>query len=125
MLKSIVVWFVWVGAVVFLPIETYLTLSRTPPPISGYIVNVIGVFIALWGTVSLRRGKPYGEGVLATGLGWSTAAAWRATNLRYSIAAHGQALDFGPVELWVAPMLVVVSGAALVASLVLLLNRER
>src|SRR5215831_6219084 len=115
MLESIVVWFVWVGAIVFLPIETYLTFSRTPPPISGYAVNVVGVFIALWGTVSLRRDRPFGEGVLATGLGWTTAAAWRATNLRYWVAEQGQQLDFGTTELWVAPLLVVVSGAALVA----------
>jgi len=125
MLKSIVVWFVWVGAVVFLPIETYLSFSRTPAPVSGYAVNVLGVFIALWGTVSVRQGKRYGEGVLATGLGWTTAAAWRAANLRYSIAAHGQQLDFGTIELWVAPLLVVFSGAALLASLALLLNRDR
>jgi len=45
--------------------------------------------------------------------------------LRYSIAAHGQPLDFGAIELWVSPLLVVTSGAALAASLVLLLNRER
>jgi|SRR5215471_19302715 len=125
MLKSIVVWFVWVGAVIFLPIETYLSFSRTPAPISGYVVNVLGVFIALWGTISVRQGKPYGEGVLATGLGWTTAAAWRAANLRYWAAEHGQQLDFGAAELWVAPLLVVTSGAALLGSLALLLNRDR
>jgi hypothetical protein len=80
------------------------------------------VLFALWGTVNLRRGKPYGEGVLATGLGWTTAAAWRTTNLRYWVAEQGQQLDFGAAELWVAPLLVVVSGAALVASLALLLT---
>ena len=122
MLKSIVVWFVWIASVVFLPIETYLSLSRTPIPVSGYAVNVLGVFIALWGTVCVRKGKPYGEGMLATGLGWTTAAAWRATNLRYWVAEQGQPLDFGQLELWVAPALTVLAGAALVASLVLLLN---
>src|SRR5215470_1343956 len=113
MLKSTVVWFVWVGAVIFLPIETYLTFSRAPAPISGYAVNVLGVLVALWGSVSLRQGKHYGEGVLATGLGWTTAAAWRATNLRYWAAEQGQQLDFGATELWVAPLLVVISAAAL------------
>jgi hypothetical protein len=125
MLKSILVWFIWVGAVLFLPIETYLSFQQTPIPVSGYIVNVLGVFIAIWGTVSLRRGKPYGEGVLATGLGWTTAAAWRATNLRYWLADQGQPLGFGSIELWVAPVLTAIAGVALAGSLVLLLKAHK
>ena len=125
MLESSLVWFVRVGAVLFLPLETYLTLQVTPLPVSGYIVNVLGVFIALWGTIALRKRKPYGAGVLAAGLGWTTAAAWRATNLRYSLADRGQALDYGSTELRVILVLTVIAAAAFVASLVLLIGREK
>jgi hypothetical protein len=134
MLRSIVVWFTWIFAVIFVPIETYLsfvpierylTLSSVLIPLSGYAVNVFGVGIMLWGAVSLRRGRPYAEGVLATGWGWTTAAFWRATNSRYWLAEQGAQLYFGPAELWLAPVFTIMVGAALAGSVVLLLNRHR
>ena len=125
MLESTLVWFVWVGAVLFLPLETYLTLQVTPLPVSGYVVNVLGVFIALWGTIALHKRKPYGAGVLAAGLGWTTAAAWRATNLRWWLADQGQALDYGSTEIWVMLVLTAIAGSAFLASLVLLIKREK
>ena len=41
------------------------------------------------GVISLRRGRPHAEGVLATGWGWTTAVFWRGTNLRYWFATEG------------------------------------
>jgi|SRR5947207_7945813 len=134
MLRSIIVWFSWIWAVVFVPTETYLsfvqigtylTLSTVLMPLTGYAVNVFGVGIMLWGVVSLRKGRPYAEGLLATGWGWTTATFWRGTNLRYWLAAQGGPLSFGRVELWVGPAFTMMAGAALAGSLVLLLNRHR
>lgn len=125
MLRAIVVWFTWIWAVAFVPIETYLSWSSAPTAFSGYAVNVLGVGIMLWGTVSLRRSRPYAEGVLATGWGWTTATFWRGTNLRYWLAAHGEPLYFGQVELWLGPVFTILAGAALAGSLVLLLNHHR
>jgi len=61
---------------------------------------------------------------VATGWAWTTAGFWRATNLRYFFASHGEPLTFGPVELWLAPVFTTLAGAALTGSLVLLLNRD-
>jgi hypothetical protein len=112
-------------ALVFVPIETYLSFRRVSPPISGYVVNVLGAAITLWAVWTLRRGRQYAEGLLATGWGWTTAVFWRATNLRYSIARDGRALDFGNLELWLAPLFTLTAGAALVGSILLLVNRDR
>ena len=125
MLRTIVVWFTWIFAVVFVPIETYLSWSSAPPRLSGYVVNVFGVGIMLWGAVSLRRGRPYAEGLLATSWGWTTAVFWRGANSRYWLAAHGLPLYFGRLELWLAPIFTIIVGAALACSLVLLLNHSK
>ena len=125
MFKSIVLWFTWIWVVVFVPIETYLSWGSAPPRFSGYAVNVFGVGIMLWGLVSLRRGLPYAEGLLATGWGWTTAVFWRGTNLRYWLDAQGKPLSFGRLELWLGPLFTIIAGAALVGSLVLLLNKDR
>ena len=126
MLRRILIWFTWIWAVVFVPLETYITWSLPhTPQLSGYVVNVLGVGIMLWGAVSLRRGRPYAEGVLATGWGWTTAVFWRATNSRYWLAAHDEPLYFGRVELWLAPVFTIIVGVALLASLVLLVGRHR
>jgi hypothetical protein len=121
-LKSRIVKFTWIWAIVFVPIETYLTFSNAHPSLSGYAVNVLGVGLTLWGAVSLRTGRPYAEGVLATGWGWTTAVFWRATNLRFWFASEGQPLSFGPIELWFAPVFTVMAAAGLVGSLVLLVR---
>ena len=125
MLKSIVVWFTCIWAVVFVPIETYLSWSSAPPRLSGYVVNVFGVAIMLWGIVSLRRRRPYAEGLLATGWAWTTAVFWRGTNMRYWLATQGKPLSFGRLELWLGPLFTMIAGAALVGSLVLLVNKDR
>ena len=125
MLRSIIVWFTWIWAVVFVPIETYLSWSSTPASLSGYAVNVFGVGIAVWGAVSLHKGRPYAEGMLATGWGWTTATFWRGANLRYWLASQGEPLSFGRVELWLAPAFTIMAGAALAGSMILLLNRHR
>ena len=128
MLKSIVVSFSWLVAIVFVPIEAYLTFVGPPYPLagigmlSGFAVNVMGVGFAAWGALSLRRGGSYAEGMLAAGWAWTTAASWRATNLRYWYAAEIGELDFGRVELWVAPLLTIAAAAALLGSLVLLIR---
>jgi hypothetical protein len=124
-LTSTLVSFTWIWAVVFIPIETYLTFSQEPIPLSGYVVNVFGVGITLWGVISLRRHKLYAEGVLAAGWSWTTAVFWRATNLRYWFASQGEALSFGSIELWLAPLFTILAGTALASSLVVLLNRDR
>jgi hypothetical protein len=121
-LKSSIVKFTWIWAIVFVPIETYISFSNAHPSVSGYVVNVVGVGLTLWGAVSLRKGRPYAEGVLATGWGWTTAVFWRATNLRFWFASQGQTLSFGSIELWFAPLFTVMAGAALVGSLVLLVR---
>ena len=123
-LQSRVVRFTWSWAIVFVPIETYLSFRGGTIPLSGYVVNVCGVAIMLWALVSLRRGRPYAEGLLATGWAWTTAVFWRATNLRYEIARDGEPLDFGSLELWLAPVFTLMAGAALAGSVVLLLNRD-
>ena len=125
MFKSILVWFTWIWAVVFVPIETYLSWWNAPPRFSGYVVNVFGVAIMLWSIVSLRRRRPYAEGLLATGWGWTTAVFWRGTNLRYWLAGQGKPLSFGRLELWLGPLFTIIAGAALVGSLVLLLKKDR
>ena len=126
MLRRILIWFTWIWAIVFVPIETYITWSIPHTPrLSGYAVNVFGVGIMLWGAISLHRGRPYAEGVLAAGWGWTTAVFWRATNLRYWLAAQGALLSFGPIELWLAPAFTMMAAAALIGSLVLLVTRHR
>lgn len=78
----------------------------------------------LWGVISLRRGRPYAAGVLATGWGWTTAVFWRATNLRFWLASEGETLWYGPMELWLAPIFTMMAAAALAGSLVLLVSRR-
>ena len=122
-LESTVVRFTWVWALVFLPIETYLSFWDGPISVSGYVVNVVRMGIALWAVACLRRGRPYAEGLLATGWGWTTAVFWRATNLRYMLASHGEPLDFGSLELWLAPLFTIMAGCAFAGSVVLLLKQ--
>ena len=118
--------FTWIWAVVFVPIETYLTWSHAHTLVhSGYVVNVLGVAITLWGAIGIRGGRPYAEGLLSTGWRWTTAVFWRATNLRYELAAEGKPLSFGSVELWLAPLFTMMAAAALAGSLVLLVSRHR
>jgi hypothetical protein len=125
MLERTLLWFTWIWAVVFLPIETYVTWSMPHTQVlSGYVVNVLGVGMMLWGVISLRRGRPYAAGLLATGWGWTTAVFWRATNLRYWLAAEGKPLFYGQMELWLAPLFTMMAGAALLGSLVLLVSRH-
>ena len=107
-LESTVIRFTWSWALIFLPIETYLSFREGPISVSGYVVNVA-----------------YAEGLLATGWTWTTAVFWRATNLRYWLAGDGEPLSFGSVELWLAPMFTIMAGAALAGSLVLLLKNDR
>jgi len=114
---------------VFLPIETHVTWSMASTAhalhFSGYAVNVLGVGILLWGVISLRGGRRYAEGLLATGWGWTTAVFWRGTNLRYSLAAEGKSLFYGTLELWLGPVFTLMAAAALLGSLVLLVRRSR
>ena len=129
MLRRILIGFTWIWAVVFLTIETYVTWSMASTAhalqFSGYAVNVLGVGITLWGVLSLRGGRPYAEGVLATGWGWTTAVFWRGTNLRYWLAAEGKSLFYGTLELWLGPVFTMMAAAALLGSLVLLVMRSR
>jgi hypothetical protein len=126
MLGRILVWFTWIWVVVFVPIETYITWSiEHTLLLSGYAVDVLGVGIMLWGVISLRGGRPYAEGVLATGWGWTTAVFWRGANLRYGLAAEGEPLSYGRIELWLAPVFTMMAAAALASSLVLLVSRRR
>ena len=125
-IRRTLIWFTWMWAVVFVPIETYLTwlIPHDTRLLSEYVVNVLGVGIMLWGVIALRRSRPYAEGVLATGWAWTTAVFWRATNLRYWLATQGEPLSFGRMELWLAPVFTMMAGAALVAALVLLLKSK-
>jgi hypothetical protein len=126
MLVRTLVQFTWLWAVVFLPIETYLTWSWAGTLLnSGYVVNVVGVGIAIWGALSVRAGHPYAEGVLATGWAWTTAVFWRGTNLRYWLAGRDEPLAFGSLELWLGPVFTVLAATALVVSLVVLVTRHR
>jgi hypothetical protein len=122
-LRSTLIGFTWAFAIIFLPIETYLSFSHEHFPISGYAVNVVGVGIALWGALGLRRGDPRALGVLTSGWGWTTAVFWRGTNLRFWLASEGEQLSFGPFELWMAPIATTLVAAAFVGSLILLLKR--
>lgn len=125
MLSRVLICFTWIWAVVFVPIETYVTWSIPHTQrLSGYAVNVLGVGIMLWGVISLRRGRPYAAGLLAAGWAWTTAVFWRATNLRYWFASHGETLSYGHLELWLAPIFTMMAAAALAASLALLVKRE-
>jgi hypothetical protein len=124
MLTSSIVWVTWIWAGVFVPIETYLSWIHHPF-FSEYVVNVLGVGIALWGAHSVRKARPYALGLLATGWGWTTAVFWRGTNLRFWLATRGEPLYFGRLELWLGPVFTLIAGAALSGSLVLLLNLDR
>ena len=123
MLRTIVVWLTWLWATVFVPIETYIDVTAAPS-VSEWAVNVFGVGISLWGAVSLRKNRPYAEGLLATGWGWTTAVFWRGTNLRYVMAAQGEPLYFGRAELWFGPVFTLTARVAMAISLMLLLNRR-
>jgi hypothetical protein len=126
MLGRILMWFSWIWAVVFVPIETYITWSIPHTPrLSGYVVNVLGVGITLWGVISLHRGRQYAEGLLAAGWGWTTAVFWRGANLRYWLASEGKPLGYGPLELWLGPVFTMIAGTALLGSLILLVSRHR
>ena len=127
MLKSIIVWFTCIWAVVFVPTETYLSFSGSSAPsaFSGYVVNVFGVGIMLWGVVSLRKARPYAEGLVASGWAWTTATFWRGTNLRYWLAAQGKPPYFGRLELWLGPVFTIMAGAALLGAVVLMLSRDK
>jgi hypothetical protein len=114
--------FTWTFALVFLPIETYLSFWHGHVSISGYTVNVAGVAIMLWGAVSLRRGRAYADGLLAAGWGWTTAVFWRGTNLRFALARAGEPLDFGSFELWLAPLFTVLVAVGFMRSLLRLVN---
>ena len=128
--RSAVIVVTWLAATIFVPIETYLVFDGPPYPLpgiamfSGYAVNVTGVGIAVWGALALRSGRPFAEGFLAAGWAWTTAAAWRATNLRFWYASEIGELDFGRAELWVGPIFVVVPAIALLGSLVLVARRR-
>lgn len=117
--------FTWLSAVIYLPIETYLSW-REPLllELSGYLVDVLGISLSLWGAECLRARRPHGAGLLAAGWAWTTATLWRGTNLRYFFAGRGDQLGFGPIELWLGPVFTIAAAAALVASLVLLIRRS-
>jgi hypothetical protein len=113
---------VWLFALVFLPIETWVSWSNDGRPlsvldVSGYLVNIAGVAIMLWGTVSLRRGRAHADGLIAAGWGWTTAVFWRATNLRFLLASAGEPLTFGATELWLAPVATLIVAALFARSL--------
>jgi hypothetical protein len=89
---------------------------------SGYAVNVVGVAVMLWGAVGVRRGRFYADGLLAAGWGWTTAVFWRGTNLRFALAREGEPLDFGSLELWLAPLFTIAVAAGFIRSLIRLVN---
>lgn len=122
-LTSIILWVTWIWACVLVPVETYLDWTSAPS-FSEFAVNVFGVAITLWGAFSLRKTRPYAEGLLAAGWAWTTAVFWRGTNLRYWLSGQGEPLYFGRVELLLGPVFTLTAAAALVGSLVLLLNSQ-
>ena len=66
---------------VYVPAETYVTLSIAGPPgllHSGYIMNVVGMGLMFWGAATARRFEPAGPALLAIG--------WRA--MHYESGAH-------------------------------------
>ncbi len=127
MIQRTLVRLTWFFAVIFLPVETYLSFlgdGFSFSAFSGYAVNVVGVGIALWGVVSLRRDRAYAPGVIATGWGWTVATFWRGTNLRYWLASQGAPLSFGESELWAAPVVTALVATAFVGSLAILVARS-
>ena len=126
-IQRALVGFTWLFAVIFLPIETYLSFwgaGFSLSAFSGYAVNVVGVGIALWGVVSLRRDRAYAFGVIAAGWGWTAATFWRGTNLRYWLAFQGAQLSFGEFELWAAPGVTALVATAFVTALAVLVDRS-
>ena len=115
----------WYAAIVFIPVETYICIVDGTFLRSEYFVNVTGAGILLWAAISLRKGKPYADGLLAAGWAWMTAVSWRATNLRYWFAADNETLMFGDIELWLGPVFTVVCAAALTGAVILLMRRDR
>jgi hypothetical protein len=79
----------------------------------------------LWGALAVRRGRPAGAAILAIGWSWTVATFWRATSDRYWWAANNGKLFAGNAELWIAPVLTLITVASLVASMVLILRQER
>jgi hypothetical protein len=125
-LQRFMIGFTRAWAIVFLPIETYLTWTwyTSLVDLSGYIVNVTGVGITIYALWCLRRGRPYAEGLLAAGWAWTAAVFWRATNLRYWLAWRGEELSFDSLELLLAPVFTALAAAAFVGALMLMIRRE-
>ena len=108
--------------IVYVPAETYVTLSIAGLPgllYSGYIMNVVGMALMFWGAATARRFEPAGPALLAIGWSWTAATFWRATADRFWWVSQGHGLWAGPVELWLGPLFTALTVGFLIASMVL------
>jgi len=116
---------VWL--VVYIPGETLATLAMGGPAgllHANYIVDLVGMGLMTWGVVSARARRASAPGVLAAGWSWTAAVFWRGTTDRFWWASLGRPLYFGPIELWLGPMLTGLAILGMIISL-MLLHRER
>ena len=122
-LRGFLVSFTLISVAVYFPLETYITwdVARTLL-VLGYVMDVIGMALMLWGALATRAGLPYGPGVLASGWAWTTAVLWQAARGRYWMASQGMPLYGGPAELILAPALTVVTLAVFAGSLTLVVR---
>jgi hypothetical protein len=112
----------------YVPLETYVTLQIAGLPgllYSAYILNVVGMGLMLWGALAVRGGRRAGAAILAIGWSWTAATFWRATTDRYWWAANNGKLFAGSAELWIAPILTLITVGSLVASMALIFRQER
>ena len=126
-LARFAIWYTFVGLAVYIPLETFVTVSSAGWRgilNQGYIANVIGMALMSWGALSARNDRAAAPGLLAAGWAWTAATFWRATAQRFWAIEHGDALYAGPIELWLAPIVTALALLGMVASLALVVRSE-
>jgi len=117
--------FAWL--LVYVPLETYVTLSIAGLRglvYASYVMNVVGMGLMLWGAVSARRGQPSAPGLLTAGWSWTAATFWRATSDRFWWISRGGTLYAGTIELWLGPIFTALAVMGLAGSLILVLKPQ-
>ena len=64
--------------VIYVPLETYVTLSIAGLPgllYSSYIMNVVGMGLMAWSAAAARAGRPSAPGLLTAGWSWTARVA--------------------------------------------------
>jgi hypothetical protein len=92
--------FTLVMLAIYAPVETCASLpyGLLSP---FYLVDLIAMILLLAGAVFSLRARPHpSPSLLCAAYAWTAANGWRATFGRIAELERGQALDYGPAELW-------------------------